>query len=1223
MIAACRLVCVLVWLALDPALAAISVVNGEPAQRNGNGDLTLNTPAATASGDVLIAHVVAKSGASITLPPGWVRIVPASASGSDFQQNIYALNLGGNSPQASYSWGIASNGGNRAAGVIYAVRGAANVDCSGGNTVSCAGSTQAPGANNWWIGAPQVSTDFPAGSLRMALFGVNNGSGLAINTGYNGKTATTGASLNTGSGTSGVSLAGMYYLRADNDPATSSYDGLSASPLIGASNVGSTLILRAAPALALTCVSDNFNRSNLGDDWVSVRVAGTFTPSIVGNRLRLTTADANQSTGVSFQRLFPAADNFIQLTYRYYGYGGSGADGIAVILSDAGITPQPGGFGGSLGYAPKAPTPGFAGGWLGVGLDEYGNFSNQNDSGPCAPGVTPCATSRVQQSVSIRGSAPNYYWLRGTATLNPTVSNTSSSNHLYRITIDSRVSGQTLVSVERDTTGSGNSYATLIGAFNAMTASGQAAVPENLVLSFTGSTGGSTNNHEIDDLQICAQRMSGMQAQIDHFRFSLSSTPLTCTPAEIFVQACMDANCSTTYSGEVTATLTPGGWVGGNTQTFAGSGATLQLANPSATAVTVGVSGSTPPTKAFSQTQCAFGGATYSTNCNLVFADAGLLVNIPTLTAGIGNNMTVAAVRASDNALQCVPAFASVSRSVKFWSNYSNPGTGTLPVKLGSSGTAVSISSTVLPGSSTTGTAMTLAFDASGRATVPIQYDDAGRVLLNARYDGSAATNDAGLVMTGSSAFVAVPHALCVDSPDANWQCSSSDTAALQNPANCSVFRQAGANFNLRVTGKAYSGSLSDICAMPTTPNYQQSNIPLTGAVVAPAGGDNGGLSAAAISITNGGTATVSVTQREVGVFTFKATPTAGSYLMGQTVPEGSGVFGRFIPAGFTLGASPLLNRVAASCSTPADFTYLGEQLGSDFTLSAVNLAGGPTRNYRDAFARLNLAPVASAGSNGLAFGAQDGSTLLNSRLSATCSSCPPFANGMTALQTRLAVGRAAGGAIDGPFAAACFGLVATDADGVGMRTPDFSWDLAGSADGVSLGTTRLVFGRLRVDNAYGSALLPLPVPVRAQAWGGSSFINHSADSCSPIQVPVTIAVNAGTFPALSCNGGVGLYGSLGGVVASAGSVAAGSTVRLVNGGLLLTLSKPADPAGGYLDLVLAAPEYLKFDWDGVDQSLPGCSTPGDGLLHDDNPRARIRFGVKTNQGVIHQREVY
>lgn len=1191
------------------AQAAISVFPGAGVGITGNGALAPQTPSGTLAGDVLIAQVVAKASANITAPAGWTQVNAASVSQNGIQQRIYFLNLSA-APAASYTWTLSGNGSNRAAALLFALRGANVANCGTASTSVCAGSNQAGGGNQ--AIAPNVQSQpptYPAGSLRMAFFAVNNGNVFVYPNLENG--ATYSPYLYTGGGTAGVGLDGSYYLMPGESDGGQQTAGLSSN----ANNIGSTFVITALPGAALTCVTDNFNRSSLGDDWVSVRVAGTFTPSIVGNRLRLTTTATNQSTGVSFQRLFPAADNFIQLTYRYYGYGGSGADGIAVILSDAGITPQPGGFGGSLGYAPKAPTPGFAGGWLGVGLDEYGNFSNQNDSGPCAPGVTPCATGRVQQSVSIRGSAPNYYWLRGTATLNPTVSNTSSSNHLYRITIDSRVSGQTLVSVERDTTGSGNSYATLIGAFNAMTASGQAAVPENLVLSFTGSTGGSTNNHEIDDLQICAQRMSGMQAQIDHFRFSLSSTPLTCTPAEIFVQACMDASCSTTYNGDVTATLTPGGWVGGNTQTFAGTGATLRLANPSASTVTVGVSGSTPSIKAFSQTLCAFGGGAFSTNCNLTFADAGLLFNVPAQVSGVTSApITITAAKTDDVTRRCVPAFANVTRNVGFWSGYVDPGTGTLPLVVNGSNIA----------GASPGTLRALNFDANGQAqaSITLNYPDAGRISLSARYQGSAATGDAGLAMTGSSTFVVVPHALCVDSPDANWQCSSSDPAALQNPANCSVFRQAGANFNLRVTGKAFSVGVADVCSLPTTPNFRHAGIVLGSSVLAPSAGDAGVLAATSLGIAAGGTASVTQRQSEVGVFRFTATPPANAY-HGASAPAGSAVFGRFIPAGFTLGASPLVNRVAASCSTPADFTYLGEQLGSDFTLSAVNLAGGPTRNYRDAFARLNLVPVTSAGSNGLAFGAQDGSTLLNSRLSATCSSCPPFANGMTALQTRLDVSRAPGSVIDGPFAAARFGLVATDADGVGMRTPDFSWDLVGSADGVSLGTTRLVFGRLRVDNAYGSALLPLPVPVRAQIWGGSSFINHSVDSCSPIQVPVTIAVNAGTFPALSCNGGVGLYGSLGGVLASAGSVGPGSTARLVNGGLLLTLSKPADPAGGYLDLVLTAPEYLKFDWDGVDQSLPGCSTPGDGLLHDDNPRARIRFGVKTNQGVIHQREVY
>ena len=58
-----------------------------------------------------------------------------------------------------------------------------------------------------------------------------------------------------------------------------------------------------------------------------------------------------------------------------------GADGISFFLIDGTATPtKAGGFGGSLGYAqntsPPAPTiPGIVGGYLGVGLDEFGNYS--------------------------------------------------------------------------------------------------------------------------------------------------------------------------------------------------------------------------------------------------------------------------------------------------------------------------------------------------------------------------------------------------------------------------------------------------------------------------------------------------------------------------------------------------------------------------------------------------------------------------------------------------------------------------------------------------------------------------------------------------------------------------------------------------------------------------------------------------------------------------------
>lgn len=565
------------WMVAFPSQAAITVLRGTADSCQVQGLLglfascgfTLNAPSGATEGDVLIAQIIAKASETITAPSGWTRISPASGVGTSLRQHIYYRYIATGQTAGSATWqidgpwlGLLNSG--YATGVMYAARGAENPDCASATTFRCGGTVT--GGVGTSVVAPSMSLQYPAGSLRMAFFASN--SGTASITPALENSATAGVYNRAGGSVTGVGLHGSYYLLGSDSNGGQQSANLNTSSY----NIGSTFILRAAPVL--TCVSDNFNRSTgLGNDWSSVRVAGDFTPQIVNNRLRLTAAVTNQSTGVSFQRVFPSAGNYLQLVFRFYGYGGGGADGVALILSDASVTPQPGGFGGSLGYAPKSnPTvAGFAGGWLGIGLDEYGNFSSSSDSGPCAPGVT-CSSNGIGQSLGIRGASPNYYWLRGTGTLSPTVSN--SSGHLYRVTIDSRMAGKVLVSIERDT---GSGYSTLVSTFDAAPYTGQSTMPAQMVFSLTGSTGETTNVHEIDDVQVCASSMSTMQAQIDHYRFSTTSTPLTCTPAQILVQACMDANCSTTYSGNVTATLTPSGWVGGDTRTFAGSGATLGL----------------------------------------------------------------------------------------------------------------------------------------------------------------------------------------------------------------------------------------------------------------------------------------------------------------------------------------------------------------------------------------------------------------------------------------------------------------------------------------------------------------------------------------------------------------------------------------------------------------------------------------------------------------------
>src|SRR4051812_45019577 len=56
------------------------------------------------------------------------------------------------------------------------------------------------------------------------------------------------------------------------------------------------------------------------------------------------------------------------------------ADGMTFFLFDAAVNAfRPGGTGGSLGYAQYYQTPGLAKGYLGISIDEFGNFSSASD----------------------------------------------------------------------------------------------------------------------------------------------------------------------------------------------------------------------------------------------------------------------------------------------------------------------------------------------------------------------------------------------------------------------------------------------------------------------------------------------------------------------------------------------------------------------------------------------------------------------------------------------------------------------------------------------------------------------------------------------------------------------------------------------------------------------------------------------------------------------------
>jgi len=275
--------------------------------------------------------------------------------------------------------------------------------------------------------------------------------------------------------------------------------------------------------VTVSCVCDQFGRASLnpstiyGANWiVSTSDTTGIVPYINGTtgHLRLTENTGNNAKAATVPGIFPATGNYISVEFQHYAFSGSGADGIAVTLSDYSVPAVPGAFGGSLGYAQRntpSATAGFAGGWIGVALDEYGNYQNPTEGRVGGPGF------RVD-SVGVRGSGSGmsgYNWMAGTNTLVPGIDNAGSGTpapgYYYQVIVDARNEPtSTSVTVNRDT---GSGYTQLINIPDVYTAAAgqgftQSPVPANWQISFTGSTGGSTNIHEIGGLRICAQTVA-------------------------------------------------------------------------------------------------------------------------------------------------------------------------------------------------------------------------------------------------------------------------------------------------------------------------------------------------------------------------------------------------------------------------------------------------------------------------------------------------------------------------------------------------------------------------------------------------------------------------------------------------------------------------------------------------------------------------------------------
>lgn len=184
---------------------------------------------------------------------------------------------------------------------------------------------------------------------------------------------------------------------------------------------------------------------------------------------------------------------------------------------------QPGGYGGSLGYAQRtapAAKPGLPGGILGIGIDEFGNFSNPTEGRAGGPG---CSSN----TIAIRGPGDgtsnattstgksNYAYLTGnkvTAGLQTGANGTTTRPANYydaEFIIGTQMVSQGKLPISVLLTNSSGTTTTVIDnydAYNSLASfyGGAANLPQTMNLGFSAGTGAQYDYHEIRNLSIAS-----------------------------------------------------------------------------------------------------------------------------------------------------------------------------------------------------------------------------------------------------------------------------------------------------------------------------------------------------------------------------------------------------------------------------------------------------------------------------------------------------------------------------------------------------------------------------------------------------------------------------------------------------------------------------------------------------------------------------------------------
>ena len=245
--------------------------------------------------------------------------------------------------------------------------------------------------------------------------------------------------------------------------------------------------------------------------------------------LRFTQAVTGEEGGVFASTSVPTSQG-LDVTFNSYQWGGTGADGLAFVLAAVNpanpvIPSALGQSGGALGYsAVSSTTNGLTDGYLGVGFDAYGNFSNKYGGTGCTD--PPNITTRMPGQVVVRGPGNltvGYCALQSSAATasssSLTLRNTTRAGSLVPVEVVfnptsspiTTSSGLAVPAGDYDVTFTpvGGTAKSLVGALPVVpsglypsswvTSSG---IPKQVVFGWVASTGSITDYHEINNVVV-------------------------------------------------------------------------------------------------------------------------------------------------------------------------------------------------------------------------------------------------------------------------------------------------------------------------------------------------------------------------------------------------------------------------------------------------------------------------------------------------------------------------------------------------------------------------------------------------------------------------------------------------------------------------------------------------------------------------------------------------